>query len=279
MEKILLVIDAKNLDMNALDFACFIGRLTHSKITGVFLENLVAHEKPVFKQYQSSSYLDWEIDTTTPEYKDKQSSTETNIAFFKEACEKRGVRSCIHRDRGLPSSEVIEESRYADLIIADAATSFNKRFEGTPTEFLKDILKNAECPVIIAPETFEGIDEIIFTYNGSKSSAFAMKQFTYLFPELCDKRAIVLQVNDEGTWADPNKYNVKEWMQNHYSAIGFEVLEGDTEDKLFDYLFKRKNIFLVMGAYGRSAVSRFFKHSHADLLINTVTQPIFIAHY
>jgi nucleotide-binding universal stress UspA family protein len=279
MEKILLAIDAKNLDMQALDFACYIGRLTNSKVTGVFLENLIADEKPVLKGVQGSAYLDWEIDTTTPEFIDKQNATEKNIAFFREACEKRSVRCSIHRDRGVPATEIIDESRYADLIIIDAATSFNRRFEGTPTEFVKDVLKDAECPVIIAPESFDSIDEIIFTYNGTRSSAFAMKQFTYLFPELSDKRAIVLQVNDEGTWADPGKYNIREWMQNHYSAIGFQALEGDTEDKLFDYMFKRKNVFLVMGAYGRSAVSRFFKHSHADLLIKTITQPIFIAHY
>jgi nucleotide-binding universal stress UspA family protein len=279
MEKILLAIDAKNLDMQALDFACYIGRLTNSKVTGVFLENLVADEKPVLKGVQGSAYLDWEIDTSSPQFIDKQNLTEKNIAQFKEACENRSIRCNIHRDRGVPAAEIIDESRYADLIIIDAATSFNRRYEGTPTEFVKDVLKDAECPVIIAPEAFEGIDEIIFTYNGTRSSAFAMKQFTYLFPELSDKRAIVLQVNDEGTWEDPNKYNIREWMQNHYSAIGFQVLQGDTEDKLFDYLFKRKNVFLVMGAYGRSAVSRFFKHSHADLLIKTITQPIFIAHY
>lgn len=278
MEKILLAIDAKNIDINTLDFACYIGRMTNSKITGVFLENVVAHESPVFKKMHGTPYLDWEIDTDTREYSDDLATTDKNIAFFREACEKRSVRCNIHRDRGVPSSEIIAESRYADLIIADAATSF-KGFEGIPSEFVKDILKDAECPVIIAPESFEAVDEIIFAYNGSRSSAFAMKQFTYLFPQLSEERAILLQVNEKGQWSDPDKYNIKEWMQNHYSAIGFEVLEGDTEDRLFDYLFKRKNIFLVMGAYGRSAVSQFFKHSHADLIINTITQPIFIAHF
>ena len=52
MEKILLAIDAINLDMPALDFACYLGRLTNSKITGVFLENLVADEKLVIKKMQ-----------------------------------------------------------------------------------------------------------------------------------------------------------------------------------------------------------------------------------
>lgn len=279
MEKILLAIDAVNLNMPALDFACYIGRLTNSKLTGVFLENLVADEKPVLKKAYGTRYLDWDIDETSTQYQDKQQLIEKNISLFKEACEKRSVRCNIHRDRGTPAHEIINESRYADLIITDASTSFNKRYEGMPTEFEKDILKEAECPVIIVPQNFDGIDEIIFAYNSSKSAAFAIKQFTYLFPEFDDRKVIVLQVNKEGVWADHDKYNLREWLQNHYSAIGFEAVKGDAEDKLFDYLLKRKNAFVVMGAYGRNSVSRFFKPSHADLLIKTITQPIFISHY
>jgi nucleotide-binding universal stress UspA family protein len=276
MEKILFAIDAVNIDMTALDFACYIGRLTHSKITGVFLENLVSREEVVVKAIHSG--VEEGSDFFYESY-DKAMVIEKNIAFFKEACENRSLKYNIHRDRGVPAQEIIQESRYADLIIVDAATSFRKTHEGAPSEFVKDMLREAECPVIIAPESFNGIDEIVFTYNGSKSSVFAIKQFTYLFPELDDKKIMVLQINKEGLWAHPDKYNFKEWMRNHYSSVGFEVLKGDTDDKLFDYLFKRKNVFIVMGAYGRSAISRFFQGSHADMIIKTVTQPVFIAHY
>ena len=279
MEKILLAVDALKLDMPALDFACYLGRLTKSKITGVFLENLVADERTVLKKMHGARSLDWDIDENSEDFQDKREMIAKNISLFKEACENRSVRCSVHRDRGVPADEIIYESRYADLIVIDAATSFKRRFEGTPTEFVRDVLKNTECPVIIAPESFDGIDEIIFTYNSSKSAAFAIKQFTYLFPELDDRKTIVLQVNEEGAWADKDKYNFREWLQNHYSAIGFEVLKGEADDKLFDYLLKRKNAFVVMGAYGRNAVSRFFRESHADLLIKAIAQPIFIAHY
>lgn len=279
MEKIVLAIDAVNPDTTALEFACYLGRLTHSKVTGVFLENLAAGEKPVLKKAYGKIYPDWETDETTAEYRDKQEKIEKNISLFKQACENRSVRCSVHRDRGVPAREIIHESRFADVIIADAVTSFNKIYEGTPTGFIKDILKEAECPVIIAPESFDSIDEIIFTYDGSKSAAFAIKQFTYLFPELNDRRTVVLRVDEKGVWAGQDKYIFREWLQNHYSAIGFEVLKGDTDDKLLDYLFKRKNVFIVMGAYGRNTVSRFFRHSQADLLIKTITQPIFISHY
>ena len=178
----------------------------------------------------------------------------------------------------MPARELIEESRFADVLVVDTEISFNKRYDATPTEFVRDILEKAECPVIIASESFEAIDEIIFTYNGSAASVFAIKQFTYLFPQLHNKKTSVIQFNEAGKWQDPDKYKFKEWLKEHYTNFHFEALKGKADTILFDYLFKRKNMFLVMGAYGRNALSQFFKSSQAYILIKTLTQPIFITH-
>ncbi|MEO8111826.1 MAG: universal stress protein [Ginsengibacter sp.] len=276
--KILLGIDAVNPDKNALDFACYLARLTKSKVTGVFLENLEGEEKPLLKQMQGVTYLDWDIDENSEEHLSKMKVVEKNISNFKEGCLCREVNYNVHRDRGVPASEIIEESRFADVIVIAPETSFNKEYEGMPTDFVKDTLKKAECPIIIAPESFEAIDEIIFSYDGSASAVFAIKQFTYLFPELRNRKPTILQVNSKGEWHDRDKYHLKEWLKEHYANFQFEVHKGDTDSKLFDYVFSRKNIFLVMGAYGRNAISAFFKHSRADRLIRTISQPIFIAH-
>ncbi len=279
MEKILLAIDPLDFNQPAVDFATYMARLTRSKLTGVFLENIVAEEKPVLRKVYGSASLEWEVDEKSTEHLNRQQLIDQSIARFRQACELRETRCNVHRDRSVPADEMIAESRYADLLIVDAATSFNKQYDGLPTEFVSEILKEAECPIIIAPESFEQIDEVIFAYNNSKSSVFAIKQFTYLFPQLGEKKTTIVRVSKDGTWNDPDKHNFREWLQNHYSAIGFETLAGDSEDKLFDYIWKKKNILLVMGAYGRTAISRFFRHSHADLLIKMVPQPIFIAHY
>jgi nucleotide-binding universal stress UspA family protein len=278
MKKILLAINAANPDSQSIDFACYIGRLTRSIVTGVFLENLVADESPVLKGTQGVPYLDWDIDENSPAYIQKKALIDKNVESFKDCCERKGVRSSHHMAEGTPASEMIAESRYADLIIIDSATSFNKAYEGRPTDFVKTVLKDAECPVLIAPASFEGIDEIVFTFDGSRSAAFAIRQFTNLFPELGETKAVVLHVSKDGEWHDGDKQKFLEWMKMHYSLIGFHVMEGNTDDRLFDYLFKRKNSFIVMGAYGRGALSRFFHHSQADLLINVMTQPIFVSH-
>jgi hypothetical protein len=279
MEKIVLVIDSMNANPHSLDFACYLAGLTDSKVTGVFLENLVANEKLVLQEMHGRSYVEWAVDKNSQDYKDKMETIERNIGLFKDACEKRSVRYSIRRDSGDPAKEIIAESRYADLIVLDAETSCSNRFEGIPTELVKKVLIEAECPVVIAPESFDGIDEIVFTYNGSKSSIYAIKQFSYLFPQLDDKKVKVLEVdnNDAGVSKEEIE-KFREWISGHYSSIGFETLKGDAETELFASLFKKENLFIVMGAYGRTALSRFFKRSPADLLLKTITQAFFIAH-
>lgn len=278
MKRILLAIDALNPDKNSLDFACFLGRLNKSKVTGVFLENLIADKKPQLKVMQGYPYLDWAIGEGSDEYKAKMELIKKNIALFGEGCISRevGYKSLTAGEE--PAVELIEESRFADLLVVDAETSFNKRFEGPPTEFVKDILKKAECPVIIAPERFEAIDEIAFTYTNSASSVFAIKQFTYLFPQLKDRKVRIIHVNKEGKWLLEEKNKLMEWLQNYYTDIHFEALEGEPESSLFETFLNSRNTFIVIGAYGRNSLSQFLKRSRADLLMNAITQPIFIAH-
>ncbi|NOT90207.1 universal stress protein [Ferruginibacter sp.] len=279
MEKILLAIDATNPKRNALEFACYLARLTKSKVTGIFLENQVPAGIPILKQLQKITSADWGEEENIEDYKARQEELiENSINHFKHGCICRDVNYNWHRDRGIPINELVEESRFADLLITDAATSFSKQYDGIPSEFVKDVLKKAECPVVIAPESFGAINEIIFAYNGSSSSVFAIKQFTYLFPQLCHTKAIIIKVTENGEWNGTDKHHLTEWLKDHYTDLEFEALKGNNYNRLFEYLFKRKNMILVMGAYGRNALSEFIKPNPADLLLKTVTQPIFIAH-
>ena len=279
MENILLAIDANNIAMSALDFACYLGRLTHSKVTGVFLERGDAYESAVSKGLQGRRYFNWQVDKSSPQVAEKIDSIEAGIAIFKEACARRAVQYTIYRYRGVPAAEMLAESQYADIIVTDAATSFSKVLEGTPTNFVRDVLTNAECPVIIAPENFEGVDRIIFAYDGSASSVFAIKQFTYLFPEFADKNVTVFHVNEDLELGEEEKWKLAGWLRNRYRAIDFETVAGSACNELFSYLLLKKNVFIVLGAYGRNSFSQFCKNSHADILMKTIAQPIFIAHH
>jgi len=279
MEKILLALDPLNTNMSTIDFACYISRLTKSRLTGVFLEDMSDEGRPVMKEIQGATYLNSEPTQRPAPDGECRNATEVTIRNFKEACDCRSVSTLVHRDRGVPVSEVIEESRFADLIIIDAETSFTKSNEAPPGRFVRDVLLESECPVIISPYDFDYIGEVIFSYDGSKSSVFAIKQFTHLFPELRQKKAIVVSVRNDGKDTLTEQYKMKEWLKNHYSDVEFVILKGEPADQLFGYLIEKKNGIVVMGAYGRNMLSRFFKPSHARLIVKTINLPIFIAHY
>lgn len=279
MEKILLAIDAKDPNVHALDFACYIGRVTKSAITGVFLENLLTEEKLVFTEEAGVPVANWEPNTKAiAPLKEKTSQVKDCIEWFKQGCVARDVRYKLHRDRGMPAEEMIAESRYADMIIIDPATSFRKTVESVPTEFTREILKNTECPVIIAPENFEGIDEVIFSYNKSESCLFAMKQFTYLFPDLGNKKVKVITFNRSGTWEDHDKYIFTEWLNNHYADIEFLAVKDEISHGMAEFLHNKKNAILVMGSYGRTTLSLLFEKSQSDKLMRILNNAIFISH-
>ena len=271
--------DAHNTSTPAIDFACYLARLTNSRLTGIFLEDVLATEKPAFQAIQTIALMQDPAVAGSFPAEALETTTEESIKSFKQACECRGIVPTVHRDRGTPLSEVIGESRFADLLVVDAETSFARKKEPIPAKFVKDVLAEAECPVIIAPYSFHSVDEIHFAYNGSPSSVYAIKQFTYLFPEWRQKKVTVVNVREKEGEGIEDQYKMKEWLRQHYANVELKVLTGDASDQLFAYLIDKKNAMVVIGAYGRSMLSRLFRPSHAHLIVKTVNLPIFITHH
>lgn len=278
MEKILMALDGSSLAENTLSFGIYLARLTRSKITGIFLENRPADERPVVKKMYDGTYLEREVDEQSEAWQQKIKSIEQNIEQFKAFYLNHDIKTVVHRDKGLPIKEMMNETRYADLLVLDAETSFRQQWEKLPTAFVEEMLAKAECPVVIAPGHFEGVEEIVFSWDESPAAAFAMKSFTHLFPQLSEKKVTVVYANNGNPPNTLAKDSLQEWLQYHYKDIQWEELAGEADPAIFGYLLKKRKVFIVFGAYGRSALSRFFRHSHAEKVIQVVTQPIFIDH-
>jgi nucleotide-binding universal stress UspA family protein len=277
MEKIMLAMDPVHINTQTIEFSCYLARLTGSRLIGVFLEDVLSEpvygELPQVVPVQAGVAADAMAGVTKPEI------TDASIQLFRRACEARGVVSNIHRDRGTPLDEVIQESRFADLLVIDVDTSFSRKRGSVPAKFVKDVLQHAECPVIISPYTFHAIEEVIFAYNGSASSVWAIKQFTYLFPELKQKKAVIVNVKEKNDGAIEEQYKIKEWLHHHYSDVDVIILPGDPSNELFAYLIEKKNAVVVLGAYGRGWLSRLLKPSQAQIIVKTVNLPLFITHH
>ena len=276
MEKILVALNARQVNINVIDFACYIAKLSGSELSGIFLENKPVETLPAGRPEIGQHRGEKVAEPAVAETRCRVKLSEDYIEYFEEACQKRGVRSSVHIDKSVPVKEIIMESRFADLLIVDPEMSFGKRNGRVPTLFITGVLAKSECPVVIAPFTFNSIDEILLVNDNTSSSAFAIKQFTYLFPELTDNRITVAGIVNSGELAVNEKKLLGGFLQMHYSSIGFRVLEGSSGDELLSYLIDKKNIFVVMGGCDCDKVSGLFRGSSSELLLRTVNLPIFV---
>ncbi|HEY9258568.1 universal stress protein [Chitinophaga sp.] len=278
MEKILLVMCGAAPTKNALNFACYLSNMTRSKLTGFFFENENYAAEPELKIVSGMPYAESIPNSHLREHAGKLDKTAYHMRDFELICENKGISASIKYLEDNILENIIEESRFADLIIADAAVSYISKTQEAPSPLLQDLLATAQCPVIIAPSSFTPVNEVVFCYDGSPSAVFAMKQLTYLLPELGEAKATVFQMSDEEMPAAKRK-RMMTWLSHHFESSDIITIKGNSDQVLFEYLLKKQHALVVMGAYGRSMVSRLFRHSHADLLIKTLAYPLFITHY
>lgn len=265
MRRILLATNANDIKTSAVDFGCYIANLMRSPLIGFLLEQ--KQKKELAERLVLVENNDYE--TTLP------AEIAANADIFSNRCLHNDARPTVRHIQGNPLQEIVNESLYADIILTDGNTTFNG-YDGWPSQFVKELLEHAKCPVIVTPFDFDEINEVVFAYDGTDSSIFAMKQFIYLFPELTDVKTTVLQVLDQEEHDITEKKKLKEFLMMHYGAVHYDTLVGSAETELFKKFLSQRNKILVMGAYGRK---NFFSRSTADILLKTLNIPVFITHY
>lgn len=267
MKKILLALNPENTSRVAIDFACYLSKMAHTRITGAFIE-----EHPLSNP---GSPYPAKANMGAPAGKGMHLSQA--ISRFKEACVCRESSYFLHHENSITVEELITQSRFADLLIVPPDISSGTHIEAAPSAIARSLMSHSNCPVILAPETFDSIDELIFACNGSQESVFAMKQFTYLLPEFRRTQATILAVSN-GNEPPFDETTVMEWVSGHYNKVTYKLLHGDPTEELITFLLPRKNAFIIMGAYGRSSLSRLLRRSAADSISGALSNAVFVAH-
>jgi nucleotide-binding universal stress UspA family protein len=211
--------------------------------------------------------------------KDKRTRLKSSSLFIR-GCKKAQISYTIHHDKSFAIQELLKESVYSDMLLIGADETLNHFTEDRPTQFIRDLLTEAQCPVMIVPSEYKEVEKVVLLYDGKPSSVFAIKMFNYMMPWLRSKETEVLSVLDPKTTPELQDENlIKEFIQCHYPDAIYTLLSGDPEEEIINYLKTTpKNVLVVLGAYRRSQVSRWFKISMADLLIRNIDMPLFIAH-
>jgi hypothetical protein len=273
MKKILLLCDGENFPSGATRFIRQMRDNEPIYVKGLFMNPVDFYDVmpigfiPVTGPYERLMYQEKE------QVKKSQDR-------FVEAFENSGIKYEIHPVVSEWNRDLfVKESRFVDLVVISEELFCANSTEIQPNFYMVEALRASESPVVVVPENFKQIEHLAFAYDGKKESMFAIKQFTYLFPELTSLPSEFVHVKDEAAEEIPEKALLSEYTFSHFEAQHTSKLHFDPKKYLTAWLDTKKNVFLVAGSFSRSTLSNLFKTSFSGQVIAEHTCPIFIAHF
>lgn len=277
MKNFLAVFDGFKMSDSTLQYAIDLSKAENAHLTGVFLDDMIYRNYDVIKVIRESG--DYEHKMAVLDEKDTIKRDQA-VSQFQKACTKAGISFTVHRDKSFAIQELKEESMFADLMIIDENETFSREHEMPPTRFLRDLLGDIQCPVIVVPKYLKPIESIVLLYDGRPSSLYAIKYFNYLLKGHKSLPIEVFTVNEHSHGLHlPDNKKMREFIKRHFPGANCIVRNGDATLEILDHLERRSgNELVVLGAYKRSELSRWFKESMADLLMRNLHTPLFIAH-
>ncbi|MFN8246297.1 MAG: hypothetical protein U0T56_07950 [Ferruginibacter sp.] len=272
MKKIIIAFDGMHFAEPAMHFAASLHAHSPVHVTGVFLNSVDYTALWAFPIIPGAPGV-----TIPTESAEDEAALQANIRKFEEVCHRLDIPFNVHDDSGgLVFEEIKKESRFADLALICSELFYNNLGK-QPNDYLKTILQMIECPVFIVPDSTYFPQSVVLTYDGSESSVFAIKQFAYLFPELCKGKTWLLFAGEEAD-ALPDQVNIGELVLRHYTDLTMDTLHNKPGTHLQEWLNQHGNPLVVTGAFGRTGISQLFKKSFLTELIQKHQTPLFIAH-
>ena len=277
MKKIIAAFDGLKYSGSTRDYAIYLAKQTNTHLVGIFMDDPTYTSYKIYELIVKEAVSEDKLKIFEAKDKATRAAAAEN---FEKACQQSGLEYTLHHDRNIAIQDLKHESIYADLLVIDSKETLTHYTEKLPTRFIRDLLGDAQCPVLIVPQKYKPVDKIILLYDGEPSSVHAIKMFSYLLPQLKHLNTEVISVKPVNSILHlPDNKLMKEFMKRHYPKAKYTVMKGWAEDEIVKHLKQTsENALVVMGAYRRGPVSRWFRESMADSLMKEVKLPLFIAH-
>ncbi|HWB27162.1 MAG TPA: universal stress protein [Chitinophagaceae bacterium] len=276
MNKIIAAFDGFKISAGTINYAVYLAKHYNAHLAGVFLDDTTYTSygyKDIIEKPTDAARLKTLDDT------DKKMRDEA-VHIFTGRCHKEGINFSLHRDRNTALDELLHESVYADLVIIDKGETFSRAGGNAPSSFMRNLLAEVQCPVLVVPDEYKEPGKVIFLFDGEPSSVYAVKMFTYILAPYKQLPLEVLSVKgEEESLHVPDNKLVKEFLNKHFQQAAYTVLKGLPEERIVAHLAQQQTEpLIVLGAYRRGKVSRWFRPSMADVLIQHTKSALFIAH-
>lgn len=270
MKKVLLAFDGTNFSEGAFEFARKMNETERVYLTGIFLPQV---DYANLWSYGSGS----EGPSFIPLIEGRDTEViQKNIARFEQKCKDHHIHYTLHKDVfDFAVPELLKQTRFADIAILGSQRFYETLGTDGPNEYLREALHSSECPVLVVPEKFDYPTVNILTYDGSESSVYAIKQFSYLFPEFRNHPTLLVTAGEKEI---PAEQNIMELVSKHFPQLEIITLDINPKKYFATWASEKKGAILVSGSFHRSAFSEMLRKSFIADVIGLHELPVFTAH-
>lgn len=278
MKKISAAFDGLKFSTSTLEYGIELASKSDALLSGIFLDDFTHHSYTIYDLVGNQGVSKEKVKRLVNA--DKATRLKS-AATFVQACKEANIDYVVHHDKSIASQELLRESIYTDLVLISSDETFDHFIEDPPTQFIKDLLIDMQCPVIIVPAEYKKIEKVVLLYDGKPASVFAIKMFNYMLPWMKELETEVVSVMDPNDSLElPDNELIREFVKCHYPVASYNILYGKPEEEIVTFLEGLdQNALIVLGAYNRNTVSRWFKVSMADILMKEISLPMFVAHH
>jgi len=272
MKKVIVAFDGNHASGGAFEFARRMNEAEPILLIGVFIPQVDFSADLLYSPMGTAGVMPF-----SEKYDPVIITQEINE--FQEACIRHHIEFRVHNDHAdLAVRELKKETRFADLLILGSEKFYSNLGTDSPNEYLKLVLHDAECPVLLVPEKFRFPENNILSYDGSDDAIFAIKSFSCLFPQLCDNKTTLVYATNKQSAEIPEEDYIKELATRHFKDLTLQVLDADPRKYFETWLSEFESPILISGSFARSFISVVFRQSFITKTINDHQIPVFIAH-
>lgn len=276
--RVLVGLDGSKSSKVAGEYGIYLSKNLKRPVIGVHIIDVRLLEGPFLADISGglgfSTYAD-----LLPKIKEVlEAKAEAILDEFAVACREKGGDCSIAEAYGVVVNELVNMADPEDLIIVGR--------KGQHPEFLplllgstaEGVARKSKCPVMITPENFKEIKNILYAFDGREKSVHAATYVNYLAKHL-GTSVKVISVFEDVVKDSERKAEFKNRLKN-LLEVDFEFVDryGQPEEMIEEYINQNKDSLdlVVMGAFGESTIKELILGSTTNYIASKSPIPVLL---
>jgi nucleotide-binding universal stress UspA family protein len=196
-------------------------------------------------------------------------------AEFNRSCEEAGVPGTLAIASGKASSLICARSRWTDMVILSLEHPPPPKVLGRLGSGFRSILRRCAGPVLAVPGQVSPLSHALLAYDGSPKAEEALFVATYLVGRWHISLTVVT-VSKSTRAAGETQAPAQAYLTRHGIQAKFVQGDGPVAPRILKAAQDNRSDFIIMGGYGRRAVTEVTLGSVVGEALRTSRQPILI---